>query len=49
MPQDVLSEVRFLGVGLPAVVADVGLEVLALLVPGDVLQQGHLVVEALVA
>ena len=45
----VLVQVRLLGVGLAAVLADVRLEVLGLLVLGDVLQQGVLVVKALVA
>ena len=45
----VLGEIRLLRVGLPAVLADVGLEVLGLLVLGDVLEEGALVDEALVA
>ena len=45
----VLGQVGLLGVALAAVRADVGLEVLGLLVLGDVLQQGGLVREALVA
>jgi hypothetical protein len=39
----------YLGVALPAVGADVGLDVLGLLVLGDVLEQGLLVSKALVA
>ena len=45
----VTLQISLLGVGLSAVVADVGLEVLAVLVLGNVLQQTGLVVEALVA
>ncbi|MFN9942210.1 MAG: hypothetical protein ACK56I_22330, partial [bacterium] len=45
----VLGQVGLLGVALPAVGADVGLQVLGLLVLGDVVQQGGFVVEALVA
>lgn len=45
----VLSEVRLLSVALAAVLTDVSLEMLALLVLGDVLQQTGLVREALIA
>jgi len=45
----VLGQVGLLGVGLAAVLADVRLQVLRLLVLGDVLQQRRLVGEALVA
>ena len=45
----VLGQVRLLRVALAAVLADVRLEVLGLLVLGDVLEQGRLVHEALVA
>ena len=44
-----LGQVGLLCVGLPAVLADVRLEVLRLLVLGDVLEEGALVDEALVA
>ena len=44
-----LGQVGLLCVGLPAVLADVRLEVLRLLVLGDVLEQRGLVGEALVA
>ena len=44
-----LGQVGLLGVALPAVRADVGLQMLRVLVLGDVLQQGCLVVEAFVA
>lgn len=45
----VLLQVRLLRVALAAVLTDVGLQVLALLVLGDVLEQRRLVAEALVA
>ena len=45
----VLGQVGFLGVALAAVGADVRLQMLGLLVLGDVLQQRGLVVETLVA
>lgn len=45
----VLSEVSLLSVALAAVLTDVSLEMLALLVLGDVLQQTGLVREALIA
>lgn len=45
----VLRQIRLLRVALPAVLADVSLEMLALLVFGDVLQQRGLVGEALIA
>ena len=45
----VLGQVGLLGVALAAVGADVGLQMLGLLVLGDVLQQRGLVVETLVA
>ena len=45
----VLGEVSFLCVGFATVGTDVSLQVLGLLVLGDVLQQGGLVSEALVA
>ncbi len=45
----VFGQVCLLGVGLAAVLANVGLEVLGLLVLGDVLQEGGLVGETLVA
>ena len=45
----VLGQVGFLGVTLPAELADVGLEVFRLLVFGNVVEQGVLVDEALVA
>ena len=43
------GQVRFLGVGLSAVLADVCFEVLGLLVFGNVLQKGSLIDKALVA
>lgn len=45
----VLQKIRLLDVALSAILADVRLEVFALLVPRDVFQQGRLVGEALVA
>ena len=45
----VLGQVRLLGVGLAAVRTDVSLQVLGLLVLRYVVQQGRLVMEALVA
>ena len=45
----VLGQVGLLGVGLATVGADVCLQVLGLLVLGDVLQQGLFIREALVA
>lgn len=45
----VLSEVSLLSVALAAVLTDVSLEMLALLVLGDVLQQTGLIREALIA
>lgn len=44
-----LAEVRFLGVTLATILADVSLEMLALLVLGDVLKQRRFVAEAFVA
>jgi hypothetical protein len=45
----VLGQVDFLGVALTAQLADVGLEVLGVLVLGDVIEERVLVPEALVA
>ena len=45
----VLGQVGLLGVALPAVGADVCLQMLGLLVFGDVVKKGGLVMEALVA
>ena len=45
----VLGQVGLLGVALPAVGADVCLQMLGLLVFGDVVKEGGLVMEALVA